>query len=114
MRDTRQVEGVNELIEFFKEQLSKKDEQLEKKDQQLENTQNLVKEVQNINNMAMSEIIKLNRSMQLMAGNHSATRGDTNGYQTPEHMDTNTGNQKEDVDTNIGNSGYQSNAIEHQ
>jgi len=114
LRDTRQVEGVNELIEFFKEQLRKKDEQLEKKDQQLENTQNLVKEVQNINNMAMSEIIKLNRSMQLMAGNHSATRGDTNGYQTPEHMDTNTGNQKEDVDTNIGNSGYQSNAIEHQ
>jgi hypothetical protein len=81
-----------DFIAVLKEQLRMKDEQMKMKDEQLERVQNQVNSLQEINNMAMSEVVQLNRTIRQLA----APKSDTNGYQEG-HV----------VDTKVGTNGYQ-------
>ena len=67
-------------------------EQMKVKDAQLKNAMEQVKDLQEINNMAMGEVVQLNRTIRQLA----APKSDTTGYQDA-HI----------VDTNIGTTGYQ-------
>ena len=67
-------------------------EQLRVKDEQLKNAMMQVKDLQEINNMAMGEVVQLNRTIRQLA----APRSDTTEYKEG-HI----------VDTNIGTNGYQ-------
>lgn len=71
-------------------------EQMRVKDEQLKNAMEQVKDLQEINNMAMGEVVQLNRTIRQLA----APKSDTNGYQDAKIVDTK-------VDTNGYQDGYQ-------
>jgi hypothetical protein len=78
-----------DFIAVLKEQLRVKDEQLKRATEQ-------VKDLQEINNMAMGEVVQLNRTVRQLA----APKFDTNGYQEGQVVDSK-------VDTNGYQNGYQ-------
>ena len=88
-----------DFIAVMKEQLRMKDEQMKMKDEQLERAQNQVNSLQEINNMAMSEVVQLNRTIRQLA----APKSDTTGYHESHVVDTNVGTTASD----FGTSGYQ-------
>jgi hypothetical protein len=87
---------ATDFIAVLKEQLRMKDEQMQMKDAQLERVQNQVNSLQEINNMAMSEVVQLNRTIRQLA----APKSDTNEYQEAQVVDSN-------VDSNGYQNGYQ-------
>jgi hypothetical protein len=80
---------ATDFIAVLKEQLRVKDEQLKRATEQ-------VKDLQEINNMAMGEVVNLNRTIRQLA----APKSDTNGYQEGQVVDTKP-------DTNGYQDGYQ-------
>ena len=105
---------VHDFIAVLKEQLKVKDSQIDHYKDQLN-------DLQKTNNMAMSEVVQLNRRLQLVRGYQPDTPRDTNGYQTETTVDNQeasfgnqSGNQPDDVDTKIDRNGYQSNTSEHE
>ena len=96
-------------------------EQLKVKDAQIGHYKDQLNDLQKTNNMAMSEVVQLNRRLQLVRGYQPDTPRDTNGYQTETTVDNQeagfgnqSGNQPDDVDTKIDQNGYQSNTSEHE
>jgi len=71
-------------------------EQMKVKDAQLKNAMEQVKDLQEINNMAMGEVVQLNRTIRQLA----APKSDTTGYQEAHIVDTNVGTNGYQTDTN--------------
>jgi hypothetical protein len=71
-------------------------EQLKTKDEQLSYYRDQVKDLQEINNMAMGEVVQLNRTIRQLAAPKPDTKPDNQVYKDAEV-----------VDTNVGTNGYQ-------
>ena len=81
-------EMTNDFIAVLKEQLKMKDKQIA-------DAMTQVKDLQEINNMAMGEVVQLNRTIRQLAAPTRDTNSQTDGYQNGNVIDA-------DVSTNLG------------
>lgn len=90
-------EMTNDFISVLKEQLRVKDKQLADANAQ-------VKDLQDINNMAMGEVVKLNRTIRQLADPKRDPNTESGGYQNTNIIDADIGTKE----TEFGTNGYQS------
>ena len=88
-----------DFIAVLKEQLRMKDEQMKIKDEQLERVQNQVSSLQEINNMAMGEVVQLNKTIRQLA----APISDIKDFREARVVDT----KDSDFANNVANNSYQ-------
>jgi hypothetical protein len=105
---------VGDLIDVLRDQLKAKDEQIKTQAEQLKMAQERIKEGQSTQYLALREIMRLGRLLQLNSGRPSTSEFGTNGYQKAEPMDTNFGNQEVDFDNKTSDFGTKFDTNEQQ